>query len=214
VAGRFHDADVTFGGFENRLREALGRTLPGIEAQLQMAPTPRPGFQPGHRPPSARSAAALLLFFPRDDHPHIVLTLRGATLPRHAGQVSLPGGAVDPGETIEETAVREAHEETGVDPALVRVLGLLTPLDIPVSGFMLYPVVAAIDEPPAWKPAPHEVDRILEVRLDELLDAQRVGASRMLRQGIEYDVPHFELAGEQVWGATAMVLSELRWLLS
>jgi 8-oxo-dGTP pyrophosphatase MutT (NUDIX family) len=154
------------------------------------------------------------LFFPKDDHPHLVLTVRGAGLPRHPGQISLPGGAVEPGETVEQAAVREAVEETGVDPDVVRVLGLLTPLHIPVSGFLLYPVVGVSSVPPVWHPAPEEVDRILEVRLDELLDAQRLGESRMLRQGIEYDVPHFDFAGEHVWGATAMVLAELRSALS
>jgi 8-oxo-dGTP pyrophosphatase MutT (NUDIX family) len=204
---------LTFADLEQLLREALARTLPGVEAQLKMAPMPRPARKPEHWPASARSAAALLLFFPRGDRPHLVLTVRSAGLPRHAGQVSLPGGVIEPGETVEQTALREAAEETGLDAALVRLLGLLTPLEIPISGFVLYPVVAACDAPPEWNPAPDEVERILEVPLDDLLDAQRLGASRMVRQGIEYDVPHFELAGEQVWGATAMVLSELRTLV-
>src|SRR5690348_5233392 len=97
-------------------------------------------------PGRIRTAAGLLLMFPLDTRAFVVLTVRGQALGRHGGQVSLPGGAVEPGETLEEAALREAQEEIGADGARVRILGALTPVDIPVSGFRLHPFVAAAPE--------------------------------------------------------------------
>src|SRR3954469_6491125 len=111
--------------------------LPGLDAQLVMAPSPRTGWDPLRPPAGLRDAAALLLLYPRDGAWHVPLTVRGSRLRKHTGQISLPGGAVDPGESFETTALREAAEELGVVPASVRVLGRLTPLHIPVSGYML-----------------------------------------------------------------------------
>ena len=89
---------------------------------------------------------------------------------RHGGQVSLPGGVVDPGETFEQAALREAHEEVALPLDEVRVLGALTPLDIPVSGFRLHPIVATRASRPLLTPSDGEVARILEIGVDELLD--------------------------------------------
>src|SRR5207248_11030681 len=96
----------------------------------------------GFNPARIRHAAGLLLVFPVNDVPFVVLTLRADHLGRHGGQVSLPGGVIEPGETFEQAALREAHEEVGLSAADVRVLGALTPLDIPVTGFRLHPIVA------------------------------------------------------------------------
>src|SRR5207245_442143 len=115
-------------------------TLPGVAAQALLAPVPRRDWPSGFDPAHIRNAAGLLLLFPRDDQAHVVLTVRAGTLGRHSGQVSLPGGVIEPGETFEHAALREAHEEVALTPGGVRVLGALTPLDIPVSGFRLHPV--------------------------------------------------------------------------
>lgn len=133
-------------------------------------------------------------------------------LRRHTGQVSLPGGSVDAGESIEMAALREASEEVGVPPASVRLLGRLTPLHIPVSGFLLHPVVGVADERPPFLPAEWEVARILEVSISRLRDRTLLKHERQTRQrdgrAIEVDVPYFDADGEKVWGATAMVLAE------
>jgi len=198
---------------ERRLRRALAGTLPGMEAQLRMAPVPRPGWLPGRSPEASRPAAALLLLFPAAAPAHVLLTVRSSRLPSHAGQVSMPGGAVEDGETIEDAALREASEETGVDPCSVRVLGRLTPLHIPVSGFVLHPVVGLADERPDFKLADGEVDRIVEPSLADLLDPAAVRRFPRLRDGLFQDVPYFAVDGLQVWGATAMVLAEFLELL-
>lgn len=122
--------------------------------------------------------------------------------------MSLPGGAVDPGETFERAALREAHEEIGLDVSDVRVLGALTPIDIAVSGFRLHPIVGAIAHEPALSAAPDEVARILAVPIDQLL-AEDAVTTRIRRRGdIDVVVPTFLSDGTEIWGATAMILSE------
>jgi 8-oxo-dGTP pyrophosphatase MutT (NUDIX family) len=200
---------------EGALRLRLAGTLPGVEAQRPFAPLPaRPGWRIDHYPEDARIAAALLLLYPRDRDVAVPLTVRASGLPRHAGQISLPGGATDPGETLAQAALREASEEIGVDPAAVRVLGELTPVHVIVSGFTLHPVVGVADARPDFIAAPGEVDEIVEVSLDDLRDASRIRRGTRVREGIAVEYPYFDLAGHQVWGATAMVLGEFVCLLS
>ncbi|MCC7123591.1 MAG: CoA pyrophosphatase [Acidobacteria bacterium] len=202
----------------DRLRAALQLPLPGVDAQLRLAPRPRAGWDPHRLPDGLRDAAALILLYPRHDAPHLLLTVRGGHLRHHTGQVSLPGGAVDPGETIEAAALREALEEVGVDPRGVDVLGRLTPLHVPVSGFLLHPVIGVAARRPHFTPAPDEVARLLEVPLRDLLDHTRVRTERQVRERagrlVEMDVPFFDVADEKVWGATAMVLAEFAALLA
>jgi 8-oxo-dGTP pyrophosphatase MutT (NUDIX family) len=187
--------------------EGLAR-LPGVEAQLRMAPQPRGGWKPGFAPDQARPAAALLLLFPTNGGAAVLLTKRSSALPHHGGQVSLPGGAVDPGETIEGAALREAAEEVGLARTAVRVIGRLTPLHIPVSGFVLHTVVGYTSARPETAAEAGEVDRIIEVPVAHLLDPARHRRTVRVRDGIEFDMPYFDIDGEQVWGATAMVLAE------
>ena len=196
---------------ERSLRVRLAETLPGVQAQLKFAPTPtRPGWRAGHFPPDTRTAAALLLLYPRDPAGNVAvpLTVRASGLARHAGQISLPGGASDDGETLSDTALREASEEVGVDPAAVRILGELTPVHVVVSGFTLHPIIGVTDERPDFVAAPGEVEEILEVSLDDLRDASRIGRDIRIREGVAVEWPYFDLLGHQVWGATAMVLGE------
>jgi len=160
------------------------------------------------------AAAGLMLLFPVAHVAHIVLTVRASHLPSHAGQVSLPGGAVEEGETIDQAALREAREEVGLDPSAVRLLGRLTPLHIPVSGFVLHPVVALMDWRPVLRPSDREVERILEAPLHELADpARRLLRRASLDERGEVEIPYIEIHGAELWGATAMVLSELFWVL-
>jgi len=200
---------VMLSEIEQTLRTRLAGTLPGVQAQLRFAPNPvRSDWRVGHFPADSRTAAGLLLLYPRDYDVAIPLTVRASGLARHAGQVSLPGGATDPGETLSETALREASEEIGVDPATVRIVGELTPVHVVVSGFTLHPVVGVTDEPPSFVAAPGEVDEILEVSLDDLRDASRIGRGTRIREGVAVEYPYFDLLGHQVWGATAMILGE------
>jgi 8-oxo-dGTP pyrophosphatase MutT (NUDIX family) len=203
------DLTPTLREIERLLRERMAGTLPGVQAQLRFAPSPtRPGWLPGHFPQEARNAAVLLLVYPRTDDVAVPLTVRAQGLARHGGQISLPGGATDLGETLAEAALREASEEIGVDPSSVRILGELTPVHVLVSGFTLHPVVGVTDVRPHFVVSPDEVDEILEVSLNDLRDASRIGRGTRIREGIAVEYPYFDLVGRQVWGATAMVLGE------
>jgi 8-oxo-dGTP pyrophosphatase MutT (NUDIX family) len=199
---------------EVALRERLAGTLPGLEAQLRFMPTPpRTGWKPGEFPGDARMAAGLLLLYPGDHGASIPLTVRASGLRRHAGQISLPGGATDPGETLVQAALREAHEEIGVDPARVRVLGQLTPVYVLVSGFTLHPIVGITDERPSFAAAASEVEEIFEVSVADLRDASSIRHGTRTREGLAIEYPYFDLMGHQVWGATAMILGEFICLL-
>lgn len=193
--------------------EAKAGQLPGLDAHVSMAPRPRFGWKPGFTPDSARIAAGLILLFPVDGDATLLLTKRSASMPQHSGQVSLPGGAVDPDETIEEAALREAYEEVALDPSVVRIVGRLTPIHIAVSGFVLHPVVGATAVRPVLRVASTEVDRLIEVPLSDLTDPARHRSTTRIRDGVEIAMPFFDVGGEQVWGATAMVLAELVALL-
>jgi 8-oxo-dGTP pyrophosphatase MutT (NUDIX family) len=197
-----------------RLAEPLAEPLPGQAAHLHMAPLRReedPAML-SVEGKNARLAATLVLLYPLadDDTSALVLTARQPGLRDHSGQISLPGGRIEAGETPEEAALREGWEEVGVDPAAPRLLGRLSPLYIPPSGFAVTPVVAAMDGRPPFTPHEGEVAALIELPLEKLLDpATRRTAERLVRSGW-FEVPHFALDGEhEVWGATAMMLAEL-----
>ena len=194
----------------DELRARLSSPLPGLDAQLRMAPQPRPGWDPRHVPPGLRDAAGLLLVYPHDGRWMVPLTLRGSWMRQHTGQVSLPGGRVDPGESIDAAALREAHEEVGVDPGSVTLVGRLTPLHIPVSGHMLHPVVGWTAARPAFSVAEAEVERLIEAPIARLREPGAVAWEQRLREQprVWMDVPYFAIDGAKVWGATAMILAE------
>ena len=197
--------------FAEALRARLASPLPGLAAQLRMAPQPRPGWDPHIVPPGMRAAAGLLLLYPRDGVWQVLLTLRASALRHHTGQVSLPGGRVDPGETLEQAALREAFEEVGIGPGGIELVGRLTPLHIPVSHHLLHPVVGIAAERPSFRVAQAEVERIIEAPLTHLRAPETVRWEQRVRErppSVLMDVPYFDVDGARVWGATAMVLAE------
>jgi 8-oxo-dGTP pyrophosphatase MutT (NUDIX family) len=199
------------GALPEALRRRLASPLPGVDAQMRMSPRPRLGVDSGIDIATLRPAAALLLIYPHDDVWHVPLTVRGSGLRHHTGQVSLPGGRLDPGESIEDAALREAHEEVGVAPTGVEVLGRLTSLPVWVSGHLLHPVVGFAPHRPEFDLSSHEVERLIEVPLGLLRQPDRVRWEERIRilppPGV-MKVPYFDVLDEHVWGATAMVLAE------
>jgi 8-oxo-dGTP pyrophosphatase MutT (NUDIX family) len=199
----------SFATYIRRLRNRLEDPLPGIEAQSTMAPAYRadPSVLTVNGK-DCREAGVLVLLFPDDATPHIVLTVRRDHLPDHAGQISFPGGQREQDESLRTTALREAHEEVNLDPSHVEVLGALTPLYIPPSNFCVHPFVGAASGPLALRPTDAEVGTILQVSLPHLLHPSTRTWETWTLHGNEVDVPFFDVNGYKVWGATAMMLAE------
>ncbi len=177
-------------------------------AQLRMAPTTRPMLRADDQANGPKLAAVLILLYPVESELKFALMRRTEYPGAHSGQISLPGGSAEPGETWVQTALRETCEEFGVCDA-VDVLGALTPLYVPPSDFEIHPVVGALPERPVWQPDPREVAEILEVPLSHLLDDQyKQFGDWTLGSGRAARVPYYHLCGQTVWGATAIILSE------
>lgn len=207
-------ATDTLAGTEAALRASLERALPGFPVQKALSPRSLDGsFSRGPGGPPGNPAAALALLYPRDCVPHLVLTVRSDHMPHHGGQISLPGGAKTDSESIEEAALRETEEEIGVGASAIRVLGRLTSVFIPPSGFRLHPVVGVADGPLAFRPNPREVARILEVPLRDLRSPSSLGREIKTLRGTDFEIPFYRVGDHRVWGATAMVLAELLWIL-
>ncbi len=198
------------------LSKRLQQNLPGIDAHREMAPMSRlaPGALSVDDKP-CRQAAVLAVLFPMDDDAGILLTKRKHDLAKHAGQISFPGGKQEPDETLMQTALRETHEEIGLHSKEIELLGPLSPLYINVSNFCVYPFVGAIQETPKYlTPQDSEVERILQVPLQDLADPSIRQREKWTVQDRELMIPYFGYDGETIWGATAMMLAELLHLIT
>jgi 8-oxo-dGTP pyrophosphatase MutT (NUDIX family) len=139
---------------------------------------------------------------------HAVFTKRPQSLRRHAGQISFPGGQADSDDAdLVATALREAEEEIGLQPSAVSVLGALTPVSVPVSGFAIYPFVGLIQRPGQWRIAESEVEAVLERSLAELAGSYK--RETLTRGGHTIETDTFTFAGQVIWGATARILTDL-----
>ena len=152
----------------------------------------------------SQSAAVLVPLFGWPDRPGLIFTERRHDLRRHGGEISFPGGRADPGETLVECALREANEEIGLDPSVVEVIGALPPTSTVVTSFKVLPVVGLVPERLAHELSPHEVERVIELDLDELRSSY--GMRRLIRRGVPFRTPTFDVDGAFIWGATARML--------
>ena len=157
----------------------------------------------------ARHSAVLVALAPSDRGVEVLLTRRSMDMRTHRGEISFPGGRLDPGETAVDAALREAHEEVGLDPALVHVEGELEHLNTVVSRSYIVPVVASLAAPVALQPASPEVDRVLWVPLAEFTRADTYRSERWGAPPTDRLLHFFELDDETVWGATASVIIQL-----
>jgi len=158
----------------------------------------------------------MAVFYPNDQHlTHLVLILRKTYRGIHSNQVGFPGGRVEVyDKNLKHTALRETEEEVGISKDDVRVIKKLTKLYIPPSDFWVHPYVGIIDKTPILKPQESEVEKILEVNLDDFLDEENLIIQKLSTSyASEIEVPAYMLNGHVVWGATAMMLSELKELL-
>lgn len=198
------------------LRKALTEPLPGIEGQaLMIPPTRRKQIEAYDQVTDAKLSAVLLLFFPSGDELHFVLIKRASYDGVHSGQIALPGGQME--ETDKDllhTALREAEEEISIDGGKVEILGSLSPLYIPPSHFKVFPFVGIYPEKPVLKADGFETIRTIDVNLSDFLNpACQTNKEILSRTGEMVSVPCFYLYEKIVWGATAMMLSELLYIL-
>jgi 8-oxo-dGTP pyrophosphatase MutT (NUDIX family) len=198
--------------FIENLSRRLQAPLPGPEAQYRLAHAVRRPLGPP--PAHAREASVLALFYPHAGEWHLVLIERASTHAddRHGGQIGFPGGRVEPTDpSLEYAALREAEEEVGAPAADIRLLGRLTELYIPVSNFLVHPFVGWLDHQPRFRRQASEVNAILEVPYATFRDLSNFRHTdlQLTPRILLREVPYFAVGEKVVWGATAMMISEL-----
>ena len=210
---------MMFEAFAQRLKLRLTGPLPGPDLHARMAPPHRESIdvdRARNRP--HKEGAVLVLLYPSVDglagDVSTVFTVRRADLRHHGGQISFPGGRRESGESLEMAAIREAEEEVGIDRTMIDVIGLLTPLFIPPSQFIVHPFVAVTNTSPEFRVEEREVERILEVPISRLRDPSSRQMQEWEIRGEKSQVPCFKIGESKIWGATAMITSELLELIS
>jgi len=209
---------VNFDSVIHQLEHQLSLPLPGEPAQLMMAPYQRASREEALKGnPSPKLSAVLALIYPVQGKAFTTLMLRNSYKGVHSAQVSFPGGKMENSDTdLQHTALREAEEELAIPQTEVNVMGQLTEVYIPPSGFLVTPYVGYLNERPDFLPNEHEVQEIIETPLSMLMDDAIIKNATIpvLNGKMTIKAPYFDIRGKMVWGATAMMLSELKSLLA
>lgn len=195
------------------LRRRLALPLPGPRAQRRFETALSYGRHCGPPLAGARPAAVAILLYRHEREWRLPLTVRPATMRWHAGQVSLPGGAIEQGESSGAAALRELFEELGVAIADTELVGQLSALYLYNSHYVVQPWVAVATAAPSFSPSASEVAELLEVPLTHLMDERNVGSHVRSHRGLVFTAPDWRVGRHRVWGATSMILSELVALL-
>jgi 8-oxo-dGTP pyrophosphatase MutT (NUDIX family) len=197
--------------FADNLKNEILKGLPGTEVQWQMASSDRMVRNFPRTPgKDARAASVLILLYPNNESVFTVFMQRPEYNGVHGGQISFPGGKQEPAdENAIRTALREAEEETGVDPGLLEITGTLTPLFIPVSNTLVTPVVAWINNKPHFSHDDGEVVFLFDADLNRFYDPAIVKVKPVKIGPETLNVKYYDYEGHMIWGATAMILHEL-----
>lgn len=202
--------------FIDNLKTNLQKPLPGVEAQFEMAHVKRDKvLANSYESQNYRPSAVLILLFPNEQQQTSVLLIERMTYNgHHSGQIALPGGKVEPDDIdLQATALREFFEETGAD-IMPTVIGKLTPVYIPVSKFMVQPFVSYVEQKPNFSASSYEVNELIEWEINQLLNPEIIKETIIEpTPGLKLKTPYFDVQGKVLWGATAMMLNELKWLL-
>ena len=201
-----------FRSFVDQLERLLGMDLPGEDAQFSMAPITRKRLidvsAENYNP---KQSAVLILLFPENDSIHTILIQRGKYEGVHSGQIAFPGGRFEENDfDLKQTALRETSEEIGILPENINVIGCLTDVYITPSNFLVKPFIGVVNQKPDFILDLTEVEKIIPVDLFNLNDKSiRKEKSILQSGGYKIKTPYFEIEGLTVWGATAMMISEL-----
>jgi len=209
---------MDFSSFEERIVKVKKMELPGEAIQFKMAPVERLKElkEQARLKQNARKAGVMALFYPSEtNETHIILILRRTYKGVHSAQVGFPGGKIEPeDDSLMEAALRETEEEVGVSRNVVTVLKELTEIYIPPSNFFVQPFLGLTNTTPIFIPQDDEVEALIEVPLSLFMDDKTLVTKKITTSyATNIDVPAFLLNGHVVWGATAMMLSEVRELL-
>lgn len=184
--------------------------LPGSEAHQKMLPPGRSLVVSDHARSEVQMSSVLLLIYPEEGELYVCLTRRPATMKNHPGQISFPGGKVEKEDVSAETAaLREAQEEVGIEPFSVEVLGKLSDLYIEISNFSIQPFLAWSDKRPDFIVNSEEVDELILLPLTDLVRNETAAEIELETITGKLNVKYFPFKGECIWGATAMILTEL-----
>tara|TARA_B100000809_G_scaffold266365_1_gene328738 strand:- start:4131 stop:4760 length:630 start_codon:yes stop_codon:yes gene_type:complete len=196
------------------LSKKLSQELPGKLAHIEVAPSRKIEFDKEELF-NARECGVLILFYIKQDELNLVLMQRPTYEGAHSGQVSFPGGKREASDKdIIHTALREANEEVGVVMADVDVIGKLTDVYIPVSNFNVSPIVGCVNYHPQFIIDTREVEELIELKLSDLTDVRELTTSKIrLPNKTVIKAPSFNFDDKVIWGATALMLNELRWVL-
>ncbi len=209
---------MQFQYFEKQIVKVTKLELPGEATQLKMAPIERllELKKVAREKQTAKKAGVMALFYPSQNfETHLILILRKTYKGVHSAQVGFPGGKLEPGDaSLKEAALRETEEEVGVPSQTISVLKELTEIYIPPSNFFVQPYLGITSIPPQFIPQENEVEALIEVPLTHFMDDKILISKKLSTSyATNIDVPAFMLNGHVVWGATAMMLSEVRELL-
>jgi len=198
--------------FINTLKTELQLGMPGVEAHLRLAPEIRINDLKTEQPPAhAMESAVLIILYPGNGSLHSVVILRNEYDGAHSGQISLPGGKKEESDTdFLNTALREAQEEIGIIPAEMEIIGQLSRFYVRPSNYIVYPFVAFHADRPEFHPDATEVQRIIEIDIfNDIIYDKIIFRTLKFKNDIQIEAPGFIVQNEFMWGATAMIFSEL-----
>lgn len=200
--------------FSDHIEQILQQELPGTRSHVKMIPPGRELTIKKEDESLVRYSSVLFLLFPIDGEIFTCLTKRNPAMKTHPGQISFPGGKIEKGESPKATALREAEEEVGIIPADVRILGRLSELYIPVSKFSISPFVGWTDQKPSFSLNKNEAEKLILFPVQEFLRKPKLDSIELETVTGPLVVPYYPYDGEIIWGATAMILTELFDLLA
>jgi len=197
-----------------KLKNKSEISLIGEPAHLEMTPYRNKVAKKLNHKVEPRKSAVAILLFEKNNQTECILIQRPVYEGTHSAQIAFPGGKLEKGETLKEAALRETHEEIGINHTEIEVVTELTELYIPPSNFMVTPFLGILEKEPIYMPDPREVAEVFSFPISELINLKEIPSTKIsLSNGLKLQTPYFNINNKIVWGATAAMLNELRHIL-